>query len=310
MLILIGAMGFWWLRESSTASVDVVVENHNEIDGSPAQATSTRAGHRDSDMIVSGDSSGSSAISPTPRRDNQRKPSIVDNTIPTADAIKVLLPLAESGRTDAMNELALRLVWCSRFVGSDEAVIRRNVLRNFYSQKGHEPENDDDLGTVAKWINDETQLLEGCRGIDPALMDKRIDWMERAANGGDIAALLSYGANALNDMHGRDDILMNFDEVARRRQLAGQYLRTALNRGACEALLTLSVAYTGNYGPYDWLFKPDAYLALVYAEAAVRTGIRPSVPAKTLAGVKDPARQATASAQGAALAARHCNTPG
>lgn len=237
----------------------------------------------------------------------QREPPLTQETEPAASAIATLMPLAESGRADAMNELARRLMGCKNYVDVTESSIRRNVLQRFYSRNGREPAGDEELTQIAGQIEGVTRTAERCRDIDPALMDSRIGWMERAARAGDVGAMLDYPGYALNDMRSYDDVLHNFDEVARRRQLAGELLRGAMDRGACiDALPILADAYSGQKGRYGWLFKPDAYLALVYAEAAAQAGISQERLATARQNLPDPARQAAAAEQGRALMVGKC----
>ena len=292
----------------SNASADLADGRTEENVATPTKSTVAKLDNLDRSAVARRDSGEDKARSSTSRRNLAGKPSIVDNATPTAEAIKILLPLAQTGRADAMRELAYRLNRCRDRVDGDEASVRRSALRQFYARNGHEPESDLELSEVAESINYRTAMLEQCRDVDLAVMATRIDWMERAAQGGDLSALLGYGGNALNDMRDFDDVLINFDEVARRRQLAGSFLHAALNRGACSALVMLSAAYSGRRNPYDWLFKADPYLSLVYAEAAVRGGVVPEVRPATSGGVPDPAKRAAAAAQGAAIAARNCNT--
>ena len=246
------------------------------------------------------------------RRDNQRKPFRFDRTAAVTDVVKELLPLAQAGDTEVMYELGFRLSTCRDHLDGDEASVRRKALRDFFEQNGHEPQTDDELSLVAMVIDVNITMLDSCRGLDPALIATSVDWMERAAHAGDIDALLWYPSSALDDMRSRNDLLIHLDEVAHRRQLARSFLKKALDRGACDALLILSAAYSargGDYGALYWLYPADPYLSLVYAEAAVRAGIVPGVSPQTLAGVADPARQAAAAAQGALIGARRCNTP-
>lgn len=256
------------------------------------------------------DSEGDEPVPPPTSRGTQRQPPLTAASEPAASAIATLLPLAESGRADAMAELAQRLMACRNYVGRDEASIRRGALQRFYRRRGYEPGSDAELTQIAGDIERETAMADRCRDIDPALMDSRIDWMERAAKAGDIGAMLDYPGYALHDMRTVDDVLMNFEEVGRRRQLAGELLRGALDRGACEALPMLAQAYSGGRNRYDWLFKADPYLGLVYAEAAAQAGVTDGGLARARERLIDPARQGAAATQGAALAARHCGTAG
>ena len=306
-LLAVVAAAVWWLRVPSGTSADLAGDPAEEIASAPAAASDAK----ESDLVRAAnarrDSSVDKSRSPASRRDLHNKPSIVDDATPTAEAVKTLLPLAEAGRADAMREMAYRLNLCRDYINGDEASLRRIALRQFYDRNGHEPKNDVELSVIAAVINAKTAMLDHCRDLDPTLMSTRIDWMERAAKAGDVSALLGYGGNALNDMRDFDDAVFNLDEVARRRQLARDFLQSALNRGACSALVMFSLAYSGRRNPYGWLYKADPYLSLVYAEAADHGSVVSGIPPKTIDGVKDPTKRAAAAAQGAAIAAHHCN---
>lgn len=305
VLVLIAAMGWWWLRVASNATS--VTAEGGVAKGAPVAASSRNSKLGDSDhTAIANRASGLVHTGSTGRRDNQRKPYRFDRTAAVTDVVKALLPLAQAGDTEVMYELGFRLSTCRNHLDRDEVSVRSNALREFFDQNGHEPKTDDELSVVAMMIDGDTTMLGSCRGLDPALMATSIDWIERAARAGDIDALLWYQSSALEDMRSREDILMNLDEVARRRELARGFMRTALDRGACDVLLLYSMAYGGRAPDFNWVFKADPYLSLVYAEAAVHAGLAGHFDPQTLTGVSDPARRAAAAAQGAALAAQHC----
>lgn len=297
----------WWLRSPPATNADAGDDRTagsaamNAQPSSDTTPSATKAAQSPVDKLSHPAAAATDAVHP------YDIPALVGEGMLTADAVKILLTLAESGRSDAMHELAYRLNRCRNYVGGNDESVRRRVLQRFYAQSGHEPSSEKELEDVAALINEEAAMLDQCRGLDPALMASRVDWMERAADGGDIRALLYYGSNALNDMRSNNDILTNLDEVVRRRQLARGYLQKALDRGACDALLLLSDTYSGREGPYNWLYKPDAYLSLVYADAAFSAGVINDVWQSRIDALADPAKRAAAAAQGAQLAARHCN---
>lgn len=295
------------MRAPSNASADLADSRTRDTATTPTESTVAKLDDLDGLAIARSDSGENKVRSSASRRDLQDKPSIVDDATPTADAVKILLPLAQAGRADAMRELAYRLNLCRDYLDGDEESVRRSALRRFYDRNGHEPITDSELSDIAQSINYRTAMLDQCRGVGPAVMATRIDWMERAAKAGDVSALLGYGGNALNDMRDFDDAVTKLDEVARRRQLARDFLQAALNRGACSALVMLSAAYSGRRNPYGWLYNADPYLSLVYAEAADRGGVVSGVSSHTTDGVADPAKRAAAAAQGAVIAARNCD---
>jgi hypothetical protein len=186
--------------------------------------------------------------------------------VPPDEAVAALLPLAEAGRPDAMHALAMRLLECPRTI-LDDAAIRKNKTRLFYWYNGHEPSSDAEIAVVANWIEQAAQRRDECTHIDPALIATGLSWLEKSAIAGDTRAMLDYARWGLSDIPGREDILMNFEEIARRRDLAGGFLDNALAEGDCAALRLLAESYSGERGRMDWIHPPDARLAYLYAYA-------------------------------------------
>lgn len=218
--------------------------------------------------------------------------------------------MVEAGRADAMAELAGRLIECRRFVDRSDESLRREAIRRFGMRNRRTPTSDADLDQIATAIEADSRRVEHCRDIDPVLMDTRVSLLERAARAGDIGAMIDYAGMGLHDLRSPDDLRVHFDEVARRRQLAGDLLRGALARGACEALPILSDAYAGGRGQHNWLFTPDPFQRLVYAEAASQANLGQQALDRARANVVDPDRQRAAAAQGATIAKRHCASAG
>lgn len=248
---------------------------------------------------------------PAKWRGRESTPPLTSPDEPAAVAIRTLLPLAEAGRADAMRELSQRLVNCRTFVGVDEAAMRQRMLRYHFDRHGRMPASEAEIGEVAEGVERGLQSISRCRDIDPALMDARVGWLERAAGAGDITAMVEYAEYGLNDLRGApgrwsDDLLAHFDEIARRRQLARDFLQTALDRGACDALLHLGAGHAGGVHPRNWLFKADPFMTLVYAEAADQIGLTHDAVRSSRDRVPEPERQRAAVAQGAAIANRYC----
>jgi len=229
--------------------------------------------------------------------------------MPASAAIDALLPLAQAGRADAMHELALRLMYCARApVGSDEE-IRTGALKHFYANNGHEPSSDDDIATVASNVDAFMRRRDECAGVDADLSGRRVGWLEKAARAGDTQAQLDFARYGLHDM-GRDDILMQPDEVQRRREVAGDELQRALAAGDCGALDLLAQAYSGRKGRLDWIYPPDPTLSAAYAAAARLRSGEADARADAAAASLDAVQHAASERQGAALYARYCGGSG
>lgn len=86
--------------------------------------------------------------------------------------------------------------------------------------------------------------------------------LERAADAGNVQAMLDYARFAFNDIDGADEVLPQAEEILRRKHKARALLRQALQRGDARALLRLGEAYAS--GPVE---KPDAFAAYVHMSA-------------------------------------------
>jgi len=248
-----------------------------------------------------------------PKNTKDTKP-LPSAEVPSREAVRELLPLAQAGDADAMHDLALRLMRCSRVGGSADETLQDNAVRRFYWNHGHEPANEDEIAGVAAQVENDIALREECRGLDPALVAARIGWLEKSALAGNHVARLEYAKSGLQDMLDREDILMHPEEVDRRRELAGDLLQQALADGDCEALEFLAQAYGGQRGLMDWIYAPDAAKAAAYTQANYlwRTGGAappdgdPFADGAGFALSIEPAALEAARRQGQAIYQRYC----
>jgi len=195
-----------------------------------------------------------------------------DAGLAVQDAVSALRPLAESGRADAMSRMALHLLNCSHWASASEERFREVEVSRFRGASGHEPGTEADITTIATAVEKDVAYQRACADIDPALMHDRLDWLEKAALAGDPRARIEYVNWGLQDMPGREDILLDFDEVQRRRALAGDFLLQALSAGDCRALAPLAQAYSGLAGTFDWIVAKNAVKAYAYGMAAIGKG--------------------------------------
>ncbi|MBO9662827.1 hypothetical protein [Dokdonella sp.] len=293
---LAAAIGGWLLvsRErrvrAETSAPAVAATVKTDPSDAPARASDTRAGAK------------------TPAA-----PDLPAPDVPANRAIEALRALAEQGRPDAMRELSMRLMYCAGADSEPDEEIRRNALKRFYWRNGHEPATELEIGQVAAEVEDRARRREDCTGVDPALLENRVAWLEKAARAGDARARLDYANWGLHGM-GREDILMHPDEVERRRQTAADLLQQALAAGDCDALPLLADAYRGQAGQLDWLFQPSPSLMIAYAQAdRLRHGedARADIQAAAQGAAEklDAAQRAAALRQGETLFARHCRAP-
>lgn len=195
-----------------------------------------------------------------------------DAGLAVQDAVSALRPLAESGHPDAMSRMALRLLTCSHWASASEERFREVEVSRFRGASGREPETDADISKIATAVEKDVAYQRACADIDPALMHDRLGWLEKAALAGDPRARIEYVNWGLQDMPDREDILLNFDEVQRRRALAGDFLLQALSAGDCRALASLAQGYSGLVGTFDWIFAKNAVKAYAYGMAAIGKG--------------------------------------
>ncbi len=196
-----------------------------------------------------------------------RRADLPDPSRPLAETIPELLELAKQGRADAMHALSMHLMRCRRVMDVGDTEMRTEEVKRFYWRYGREPSTDRELDRIAASIERGATLREACAGVDEALADDGVAWLEKAALAGDTDAMLDYSQWGLSGMRDANTLMQNFDEVARRRELAGTFLKRALERGDCRALGALASAYAADGRGRQWIFTADPYFAVVYAEA-------------------------------------------
>ncbi|WP_386066794.1 hypothetical protein ACFJIW_20105 [Tahibacter sp. UC22_41] len=114
------------------------------------------------------------------------------------------------------------------------------------------------------------ELDRRCAGIDRDQLSGKLSrvpaLLERAADAGQVQAMLDYPRQAFAGFGGTARMLAEADEVARRKTKARAYLREALRRGEARALLLLGDAYAS--GPLE---KVDPLLAYAHVGAFFQT---------------------------------------
>ena len=204
-----------------------------------------------------------------------------------------------------MRELSLRLIFCARVATGSDEIIRLAAVKRFYAARGREPASDEEIAAVASEVDASIIHRDQCAGIPAELAAQRVGWLEKAARAGDTQARIDYARFGLQDMD-RDDILMQPDEVQRRREVAGEQLQHALESGDCDALNVLSDAYSGHRGRVDWIYQANPTLAAAYASAARMYDSAYASAEEAAVSALDTAQRAAAERQGAALYTRYC----
>lgn len=187
-----------------------------------------------------------------------------------AQAVSALRPLAEAGKAEAMSRMAQHLLNCAKWTSTSDETFQQIELSNFRSEFNRNPEGEEEIGKVAADTERDIRYRDDCRTIDAGLVADRIDWLERAARAGDETARRDYARWGLQDFPGREDILMNFEEVQRRRELARDFLLQSVAAGDCKALYPLAEAYAGVIGTFDWILAPNPVRSWVYGSLAMQ----------------------------------------
>lgn len=94
--------------------------------------------------------------------------------------------------------------------------------------------------------------------------------LERAADAGQVQAMLDYAQYAFVDYGTSAEMLQDADEVKRRKEKARAFLRQALRRGEARALLLQADAYAA--GPLENIdpFAAYAYMSAFFASTAAQ----------------------------------------
>jgi TPR repeat protein len=125
----------------------------------------------------------------------------------------------------------------------------------------------------AKWATLRAQQEDNCRGIDALDVAQRLQWLERAAAGGDEPAQTHYLQQALNVLTDNSgDVVRNAEAIVRAKSDGMGYLEQAAARGNTEALIELALEYRTNM-----VVPRDDTLSLGYAIAVQRAGLDPII---------------------------------
>lgn len=182
-------------------------------------------------------------------------------------AIAQLESMADTGRTDAMRMLADRLRDCHFADHGSDGEIRQHSIDEILRDE-QRMNKGGQFANEAGWVESRTAQLiairDGCTRVDADEAAHWVDWLDRAASAGDTAAMIAYAEQALVDPRARPDA-WSADAVAQRKARAADYLRQALERGNCNAMMDLERAYDGDSGA--GIFDPDPAMAYAFAWA-------------------------------------------
>jgi len=252
-----------------------------------------------------------------PPRRAEELPSIL---APVDERVALLEPMAQAGRTDAMLALGHALLDC-RLVGTmDDDAIRDHYIDLLLEQQQGMPDviNDDRLKTMAQGIVDRTiKLRNGCARLREIGDDAWLEWIERAAQAGDVQAIVDYvtlvvGAESFDGAA----LAASPGEITERRSHGSAYLQSALQRGDCMVLPLIAQAYSlGPSGELAVDFPADpvkSYAFLVAAQLWMEHMAPQSIDADWQASAGEaaaalaPMERADAQTQGESIYARYC----
>lgn len=142
----------------------------------------------------------------------------------------------------------------------------------------------------ASTLAGQEQELAACQKIAPGQIEQAGDWLRKAAAAGDPYAQLIYIDRVEDLIGGATEMLANPGKVARFREDAIGYLRSASAAGSPEAMSRLSSAYISGV-----VVERDPVLGYAYGLAAAAAANRP-VPAdvRQLEGQLEPRELARA----------------
>ncbi len=242
-------------------------------------------------------------------------------TVPVDERIALLRPLAESGRADAMLALGRALLDCRLVAHASDEAIRDRQIDGLLKAQQMNPNalNDDVLktmidGTTRRYI----ALRDHCTNVDPAEISSWLEWIDRAAEAGDLMAAFDYvtlAVGAESSLEGEKPTV-SLEEVARRKARGSELLRDLLDRGECDVLPTLVGAYAGAVAsPLAVESEPDPAKAYAFMQALLlwRSEIASSEDGDwlqeyllELAQKLDPAQIAASTMKGRAIYEQYC----
>ncbi|SDZ20524.1 hypothetical protein SAMN04487939_12265 [Lysobacter sp. yr284] len=175
------------------------------------------------------------------------------------DVIRRLTPQAEQGDARAALQIFQKLEQCQDAMKTD---VRAGGLADQASHAG-------DRSYALKQIE---AVLKDCQGIEEQDFASMAYWLENAADGGNLLAMLRYSSAGSRIVVGdATEMLRNPERVIEYKKKALGYLHQASAKGVPEAMLSLANTYK-----HGVMTKEDPVQAYAYALAAQM--VHPSGP--------------------------------
>jgi len=209
------------------------------------------------------------------------EPDLPEHPLPAWDApfgqsIAELRKWSDAGDANAQVELTERLKLC---LPSElkQAEFLDEVDRGNMERADHDPRRTDEQRAAMREatqsrIDRNAEIRDVCARLPKDLLDHWLDPADRAAQAGDVWAMLAYAKAALSDYGDVASIAANIDEVIERRDKARAYLEEAARRGDQHALVMLAETYADvrRISMGSPLYEKDPSAAYAYALAASR----------------------------------------
>lgn len=194
---------------------------------------------------------------------------------PLGEAVQTLREYAEAGDTDAAVELSWRLSVCT------EPALRRAETQARFEREDMERERADDtvalelratrLANAQERLDEAETQRKACLALPADVRDGWLDWIDRAAQAGNTAAMRGYARVAARQYYTVDDVRNDLDAAIERRDKSRAYLDEALARGDAQALRDIANAYRDSALPT--IYPMDPAKAYAYAYAGTLAGI-------------------------------------
>ena len=203
-----------------------------------------------------------SARAQKPYQDPRRVTSQENQTPPAGQAVDVIRRLsvqAEQGDARAALQIFQKLEQCQGALRSD---LRSGIFADGVSDPGDRVQALKDIEAVTK----------DCQGLTDQHFSRMGYWLDKAAAGGDLLAMLRYGDTGYRYVVGTPtDMLRDPEKIVEYKRKAMGYLHQAASQGVPEAMLSLASSYQNGI-----VANKDPVLAYAYARAAQQ--VHPSGP--------------------------------
>lgn len=190
---------------------------------------------------------------PPPRiAEHVRAPDLPQHALPEWDApleeaVAELRKWSDAGDANAQVQLTGRLKACTPHALEHAAFLDNLDRASMESEARNLPGADEHRAAIRdaaqSRIDRNAEIRAACAKLPKDLRDHWLDPADRAAQAGDIMAMLTYAEGALDDFQDLTSIAANIDEVIERRDKARVYLGEAARRGDKRALVLLAEIY-------------------------------------------------------------------